>query len=60
MATMTRLMGDVAVEDEDRPQVFGVAIRERAQMIETDPTWRDLIMRERIRVENELEERLKG
>jgi hypothetical protein len=32
----------------------------RAQMIETDPTWRDLIMRERIRVENELEERLKG
>lgn len=32
----------------------------RAQMIETDPTWRELIMRERIRVENEIEERLKG
>jgi tetratricopeptide (TPR) repeat protein len=32
----------------------------RAQMIETDPAWRDLIMRERIRVENEIEERLKG
>lgn len=32
----------------------------RAQMIETDPVWRDLIVRERIRVENEIEERLNG
>ncbi|HEX2838591.1 MAG TPA: tetratricopeptide repeat protein [Phycisphaerales bacterium] len=28
----------------------------RAQMIERDPTWRDLIVRERIRVENDLRE----
>jgi tetratricopeptide (TPR) repeat protein len=32
----------------------------RAQMIETDPMWRDLITRERIRVENDIDERLKG
>jgi tetratricopeptide (TPR) repeat protein len=31
----------------------------RAQMMETDPTWRELILNERIRVENEIEERMK-
>jgi hypothetical protein len=29
-------------------------------MIETDKEWREIIMRERIRVENEIEERIKG
>lgn len=32
----------------------------RAQMIETDKEWREIIIRERIRVENEIEERIKG
>ncbi len=32
----------------------------RAQMIETDPAWLDIIKRERIRVQNELDERAKG
>ncbi len=32
----------------------------RAQMIETDPKWREIILRERLRVQNELDERAKG
>lgn len=32
----------------------------KAQMIETDPTWLDIIKRERIRVQNELDERAKN
>jgi tetratricopeptide (TPR) repeat protein len=32
----------------------------RAQMIETDKEWREIIIRERIRVENDIEERTKG